>query len=285
MSTKVSVTKKNSTPVHRVAVTQRSVPTASATVKATPVAKPVVVKATESVVETPVVLEPVTPSGKVHVDAKKKKRQRPRLRPFAEVYAQISEDINLAYKHLQTASRALKSLESAHNREVHNTKSRTNTTRTPTIVFDQALVDYFQARLGAAELTVTRKQGEEEIVVDLSDLSTETRVHRTDVTQLYNRVFKKYDMRNAEDRRNILYQNDAELVALLTEGAAEVKPELADEVSQILAGTYKLTIFNIQRFTSHHLGKVTMLAKVDEADNDNDHEDEDEDENEEPALA
>lgn len=197
---------------------------------------------------------------KVHVEAKKK-RQRPRIRPFSEVFTQVHDDINTAYKALQAATRALKSLESAHNREVHNTRSRANTQRTPTIVFDQALVDYFVSRLDPSELTVTRKEQEGEVTVDLSDLSTEKCVHRTDVTQLYNKAFVKHDLRDSKDRRFILYQNDPELVSLLTEGYTDPKPELQEEIKQILDGTYKLNIFNIQRFTSQHLGKVDLPPK------------------------
>lgn len=198
--------------------------------------------------------------AKVHVDAKKK-RQRPRIRVFADVFAQLHEDINTAYKALQSATRALKTLESAHNREVGNTRSRANTHRTPTIVFDQSLVDYFTSRLDPSELTVNRKEQDGEVTVDLSGLDTDTRVHRTDATQLYNKAFAKHDLRDSKDRRFILYQNDPELVALLTQGYIDPKPELQEEIQQIRDGTYKLSIFNIQRFTSHHLGKVELPAK------------------------
>jgi len=206
---------------------------------------------TKSVDETP---------AKVHVDAKKK-RQRPRIRVFADVFAQLHEDINTAYKALQSATRALKTLESAHNREVGNTRSRANTHRTPTIVFDQSLVDYFTSRLDPSELTVNRKEQDGEVTVDLSGLDTDTRVHRTDATQLYNKAFAKHDLRDSKDRRFILYQNDPELVALLTQGYTDPKPELQEEIQQIRDGTYKLSIFNIQRFTSHHLGKVDLPPK------------------------
>lgn len=251
MSTKVAVsTKKTTAPVRRIVAAKNDVPAASA--KKSVTATPVKVKVDVSAVE----------STEVQADApaaQKQRKQRPRVRPFAEVYSSIHEDINQAYKCLQAATRALKSLESAHNREVHNTKSRTNTQRTPTIVFDQVLVDYFTNRLEPSELSVTRKDGEKDITIDLSSLNTDTRVHRTDVTQLYNKTFMKHDMRDSSDRRFILYQNDPDLVALLTQG--EIKSELQEEVQQILDGTYKLTIFNIQRFTSQHLGKVD-LAKT-----------------------
>jgi hypothetical protein len=224
------------------------------------------ISSTVSVTETETASEPVTETEtasepvKVHVDAKKR-RQRPRIRPYSEVFAQVYEDINTAYKALQTATRALKSLESAHNREVHNTRSRTNTQRTPTIVFDQDLVNYFVGRLDPGELTVTRKEQEGDVTVDLSDLSIDKRVHRTDVTQLYNKAFVKHGLRDGNDRRFILYQNDPELVALLTRGYTEPKPDLQEEIKQILDGTYRLNIFNIQRFTSQHLGKVELSSK------------------------
>jgi len=216
------------------------------------VVTPVKVQVSEkSVDETP---------ARVHVDAKKK-RQRPRIRMFSDVFAQCQEDINTAYKALQAATRALKTLESAHNREVGNTRSRANTHRTPTIVFDQSLVDYFTSRLDPSELTVNRKEQDGEVMVDLSGLDTETRVHRTDATQLYNKAFAKHDLRDAKDRRFILYQNDPELVALLTQGYANPVPELQEEIQQIRDGSFKLNIFNIQRFTSQHLGKVELPSK------------------------
>ena len=254
MSTKVTVSAKKTTAPVRRAASAKDVPVTSAkrSVTATPVKVKVEVAPADTTAPTTTLTDTTT---------QKPRKQRPRVRPFGEVYSAIYEDINQAYKCLQTATRALKSLESAHNREVHNTRSRTNTQRTPTIVFDQVLVDYFTNRLEPSELSVTRKDGDKDITVDLSDLNTDTRVHRTDVTQLYNKTFMKHDMRDSSDRRYILYQNDPELVALLTQG--DIKSELNEEVQQILDGTYKLTIFNIQRFTSQHLGKVD-LGKRDE---------------------
>lgn len=253
MPTTVAVSaKKTTAPVRRVASAKKDVPATSAkkSVTATPV------KVTQKSDQVKVEVTPVETISESPVSTQKQRKQRPRVRPFAEVYSAIHEDINQAYKCLQAATRALKSLESAHNREVHNTRSRTNTQRTPTIVFDQVLVDYFLNRLEPSDLNVTRKDGDKDVTVDLSSLNTDTRVHRTDVTQLYNKTFMKHDMRDSSDRRYILYQNDPELVTLLTQG--EIKPELQEEVQQILDGTYKLTIFNIQRFTSQHLGKVDL---------------------------
>lgn len=214
-----------------------------------------------AVVAEPVV-EPAVELEKTKVDVglkSKKKRQRPKQRNFQELYDEISENINSAYKLLQAGQRSLKSLLAAHNREVHSNKVRESSSRTPTIVFDQALVDYFRSRLPTSELTVTRKHNGESEVVDLSDLSTESRVHRTDVTQLYSKVFKRHNMQNPDDRRNIMYSQDKELVSLLTTG--DFKPEYNDEIQEILSGEYRLTIFNIQRFTNHHLGKVDLPSK------------------------
>jgi hypothetical protein len=180
-------------------------------------------------------------------------RQRPKLRAFSEVYGELAASVTEAYNQLQSAKRSLKSLQSAHNREVHNnTKTRESASRTPTIVFDQELVNYFRKRLPANLLSVNRK-GEH---VDLSGLNTETRVHRTDVTQLYTAVFKHHKMQNPDDRRNVMYSQDADLVALLTSGGTAAG--LSEDVDKIKKGTYKLTIFNIQRFTNQHLGKVDL---------------------------
>jgi hypothetical protein len=207
------------------------------------------------------VAEPVAASTEAPVaEAAEEGRQRPKLRAFAEVYAELAVSVTEAYNQLQSAKRSLKSLQSAHNREVHNnTKTRESASRTPTIVFDQALVNYFRKRLPANLLAVSRK-GEH---FDLSNLDTETRVHRTDVTQLYTAVFKHHKMQNPDDRRNVMYSQDADLVALLTTGSTAAP--LAEDVDKIKKGTYKLTIFNIQRFTNHHLGKVELSEEVEAA--------------------
>lgn len=221
------------------------------------VVAPVVATAPEEVVnEQPTAAEPGPEKVKVT-----KRRQRPKLRPFGELLKEIQLHVDTCYKSVQTIARSLKSLELAHNRDVHDTKSRENTTRTPTIVFDQALVDYFRTRLsGAGQMTIQHKgdgkDGQEKVPVDLSTLSTSTRVHRTDVTQLYTKVFQLHKMTQPDDGRFIIYQNDPQLVSLLTTGS--YKPELEDEVQQIRAGTFKLSIFNIQRFTNHHLDRVKV---------------------------
>lgn len=189
-------------------------------------------------------------------EADVEKRVRPKLRAFNDIYSELSTSVSESYNLLQNAKRGLKSLQSAHNREVHNTtKTRESATRTPTIVFDQQLVNYFRKRLPVSLLKVTRK-GQE---CDLSDLNTETRVHRTDVTQLYTAVFKHHKMQNPDDRRNVLYMQDPDLLTLLTSG--DLSDDLDEDVKAIRDGSYKLTIFNIQRFTNQHLGKVAMPAR------------------------
>lgn len=185
------------------------------------------------------------------------KRMRPKLRAFEDVFSELSTSVTESYNLLQNAKRGLKSLQSAHNREVHtNTKTRESASRTPTIVFDQDLVTYFRTRLPVSLLKVNRK-GQE---FDLSTLNTQTRVHRTDVTQLYTAVFKHHKMQNPADRRNVLYMQDPELVTLLTGG--DLDASLLDDVKLIKDGSYKLTIFNIQRFTNQHLGKVFISPEA-----------------------
>jgi hypothetical protein len=220
-------------------------------------------RATKAPVEEPVVAAPVATAAPVVAapaevpSEEAEERLRPKLRAFNDIFAELSTSVNESYNLLQNAKRGLKSLQSAHNREVHNnTKSRESASRTPTIVFDAPLVSYFRKRLPASLLVVNRK-GE---IVDLSKLDTETRVHRTDVTQLYTAVFKHHKMQDPEDRRKVLYNQDPDLVALLTTG--EFSAGLAEDVKKIKDNTYKLTIFNIQRFTNHHLGKVDLPEEV-----------------------
>ena len=190
----------------------------------------------------------------------KKAKRSVRTRPFDEQFTTIQDQFATACKMMQTLKSSLKSLEKAYNRDVSHTKTRVTSARTPTIVFDQVLVDYFTSRLDAEDLIVTRKDGLKENKTDLSGLNTETRVHRTDVTQLYNKVFIKHDMRDQADKRHILYSKDAQLVELLTTGNYDEEKE--SDVQEIRNGTYRLTIFNIQRFTNQHLSKVALPDKA-----------------------
>jgi len=193
--------------------------------------------------------ELTTPEGSTKSGGKKNKS-----RNYDELFAQVRDDIDTAYKRLQSAFRLINSLESAHNRAVSVNKVRETPKRTPTIMFDKALVEYFRAKLSTDELVVNRKEGKGKTTVSLSDLSTESKLHRTDVTQLYNAIFKKYKMQTPEDGRVI--KADADLIKLLT--SEPVKPEMAQDVAAIKAGTFKLTIFNIQRFTNPHLSKFEV---------------------------
>lgn len=187
-------------------------------------------------------------------EPKKRVRARPRNRAFDELYSEMSGQIASAYKSLQAVSRGFSSLASAHQREVLNKTHREVSTRTPTTLFDQQLVDYFRARLSNTDLMITRKQGDETVAVDLSNLTTETPVFRTDLTKLYSLVFKRHGLTKEDDHRNITYQKDSELVSLLTNGTYSA--DLEAQVQQIRDGTLELNIFNIQRFLNHHLRKL-----------------------------
>lgn len=269
MSTSTATTSTSKTTARRPAVSttvRRTVDSAPApvetSVSSTPVVQPVVAPVVPVVAPVQPVVAPVVPvaataseSVPAEEQPKKKTRQRPRIRSWDDLHKEISENLKLAYTSLQSVHRMFGSLVAAHNREVHHTKTRESAHRTPTIVFDEQLVNYFRRRLSPEELVVLRKEGDTRTEVSLADLSGETRLHRTDVTQLYNRVFKKHNMQDAEDGRNILYSGDADLVALLTSGG--YKAELETSAQQIRDGTYKLTIFNIQCFTNQHLRKVT----------------------------
>lgn len=229
-------------------------------------------KAKEPVVEAPVeppVEETERAEGEAEAEAEaevegegkaKKRRQRPRQRAFDEIYPEMVALMDSSYKDLQLARKLMNQLLTSHKKSVTSSKTHQNVTRTPTILFDQALVDYFLSRLEANELCVHRRTNGTDEEVSLADLSTETRVHRTDVTQLFTKVFKKHSMLSTDDGRVILYGNDADLVNLLTTG--EYDPKYQGDVDAIKAGTHKLTIFNIQRVTSQHLGKIDKPAKA-----------------------
>ncbi len=111
---------------------------------------------------------------------------------------------------------------------------------------DQEFIDWIRQRLDDDELVIIERNRE---FRTLLDLSTETLLHRTSISQLYNTIFKKWNMRDPTDQRYILYQGDRELVNLLTTGS--YSSQLEEQVEQIRNGTFRLSIFNIVRFLSH----------------------------------
>jgi hypothetical protein len=255
----VAVAEPAATPAAAPVLTAPAAAPAAVETKAAAAPKKRATKAKEEPVAAAAAATPVAESAPVAASSAEpavedaEERLRPKLRAFNDIFTELSTSVNESYNLLQNAKRGLKSLQSAHNREIHNnSKTRESASRTPTIVFDAPLVAYFRKRLPATLLSVNRK-GEH---VDLSKLDTETRVHRTDVTQLYTAVFKHHKMQDPEDRRKVQYSQDPDLVSLLTTG--EFSAGLAEDVKKIKEGTYKLTIFNIQRFTNHHLGKVDV---------------------------
>ena len=180
------------------------------------------------------------------------KRKRTRNRDFGELHADVTQNLKTASEALKLAARAVRSMMTSHSRAVTRSKHRNRVARTPSTLFDQELVDFFRSMLDASELVVTRNQGHE--TLDISNLSVETRLHRTDATQLYNKVFKKHGLTNPDNGRLIMYQNSPELVNLLLSG--DHKPEMQNTLQQLRDGTYELSIFNIQKFTTPHLHKA-----------------------------
>jgi len=263
---------------------------------AAPASAPAPVQATPAPVATPtpVVVAPVTPAPaaavkvtrtvkkaakaaepKVEAKAddevktesteaeKKPRRKRPAQRPFEEVCPENEEKLTVAYKNLQEARKLFGQLHSSHKKAVSNSKTHQSVARTPTILFDQDLVDYLLARLDANELVVSRRTSTGKEDVTLASLTPETRLHRTDVTKLFSKVFEKHSMLDSNDRRVIRYQDDSDLVHLLTTG--NLDPKYQTDVDAILAGTHRLTIFNIQRVISQHLGKVEAAEATEPA--------------------
>lgn len=232
------------------------------TKKVTPVAKKVAVKAVEQAAEQ--VVEPTTTQTTVQSAETDKasvtatKRNRPRNQSFIDLHKGMEADLKSAYKSLQSVVRSFSSLSTAHKREVSTKIHREVTARTPTTLFDDALCNYFHSRLDKDELVISRKTGDSTETVDLSNLDNNTPVFRTDLTKLYNKVFTKHNITSPDDRRVINYENDADLVTLLTTG--DYNPELEEQVNQLRNGTYELNIFRIQRFLNHHLRKVESSA-------------------------
>lgn len=208
------------------------------------------VKAVEAEPEPIEIVEEAAPASTADDESSK-----PSQRTFEELFAEMSEMISAAYKHLQQVNRQFRQLNSAYKRSLQKTSTKKKysaSKRTPTVLIKQSLLNYLNARLDAAEMTVTRKTNGQEESIDLSGLTTETRVFRTDVTMLLNVIFRKHNLLNPENRRNIIYNSDKDLVKLLTTGvSADHKADVAD----LKKGKFELNIFNIQRFISQHLDK------------------------------
>ncbi len=175
-------------------------------------------------------------------------------RAFADLYEEMTRLVDETYKRTQLLVKLHKALLQAHKREVSNTTHRESTKRTPTTLFDRTLVDYIHAKLTPAERVITRKNAGVKEVVDLANFDENTRFHRTDVTQLCNLVFKKHGLTDPNDGRKILYQNDAELVKLLTTGNYD--PKLEPVMENIRKGTHEMNIFTIQQVLNHRLRRV-----------------------------
>jgi hypothetical protein len=213
-------------------------------------------KVEDEVVEDEVVEEPTEDpaDGSVVEGDSKPKRQRPKNRPFLEVHDQLTEELESAYKLLQGCVKHARALKAAHKRDVSHSRNRESTARTPTLVLDEVFINYLRSRLSPEEFHITRTVGGEKVKIDLSALTPDTPVHRTDVTQLYCNVFAKHDLKDPQDGRKIMYQKDKDLVKLLTTGVTN--DELLGSVKDIKDGNYALNIFNIQKFTSQYLHKV-----------------------------
>lgn len=257
---KTSVVTKSAsvvTPVASVVVAPLVTPVASVV---TPLVTPVVTKTSVVALKS----ETPSPSVEAEVTEEKPKRQRPKNRPSAEIQEKLTTDLDVAYKLLQSCVKDLRALKAAHKREVAHSRNRESTVRTPTLCLDQVLIDYLRSRLDATDFTISRTVGNgDRVQIDLSGLDVNTHVHRTDVTQLYCKVFAKHNMKGGDgDGRKIMYQNDSELVKLLTSGVTN--PAFEEDVTAIRNGTYGLNIFNIQKFTSQYIHKACGGAEGDQ---------------------
>jgi hypothetical protein len=185
--------------------------------------------------------------------------KRPRVRNFAELYETCHDELHRAYDSLKLAVRAIDSMKGAHERDLKKTNrsAAPATVRRATTLLDSELVAFFRSMLTDDERRVTVKDGGEVKTISLADLSTETRVHRTDVTQLYSLVFKKHGLADEKDGRIVVYTRCPALQTLLTTGSYD--PAIEADVQAIRDGTFVLNIFNIQRFTSQHLHTSTEV--------------------------
>ncbi len=222
------------------------------------VAKPEVVESEEPEEVEVVEVEEEEVSGKQKAVVKNK-RVRHRNRSFEELHEVVTQNLKIISESMKVTTRAVKSMLTAHKSAVTRSNHRTRSARTPSTLFDQALVDFFHKMLDPEDLVVTRNRGAE--TVDVSDLNVNTRLHRTDATQLYNKVFKKHGLSDPENGRLVMYKNSPDLVELLVSG--DHKPEMQETLQQLKDGTYVLSIFNIQKFTTPHLFKAPVEESTD----------------------
>lgn len=233
-----------------------------------PVRTKTVVKKSEAtaVAAAEVAAKEVAPKKEVSEEEKKARLERRaahRKQPFEEVYKELDEELKRSYLALQRVSRGFSRLRTAHSREATTKTKREVKSRTPSALFDQTLLDWLHARLDDSEFVIQRTEANQKVEVDLSKIDTNTPVYRTDLVKLYTKIFSKHKLNpvivsedgktSKVDRRFIDYTKDKELTKLLTEG---LPAKYASESAEMKAGTFKLDIFNIQKFLTHHITKV-----------------------------
>jgi hypothetical protein len=188
----------------------------------------------------------------VEVAAEQKKRQRPRQRDFAEIYEEVSQQVDIATRATRTANHLMKSLLSAHQRSINSHRQRNASgPRKATMVFSPELIAYLKARLPNNE--------------EVQKLTTETRLHRTALVHYYSMAFKENGLTAPEDGRKVLYQKDPDLVNLLCHGIGSEHKQY-EACQQLKNGTYNaekgLTLFNIQSFLSKDMTHAPEGAPV-----------------------
>lgn len=100
---------------------------------------------------------------------------------------------------------------------------------------DEELVNYVKKHLSKKDLQING-----------TELNTDTIVSICDITRLFAKIIMQNKMHDPTDTRRILYQTDKDLVNLLTKNSGFYTDEIRD-------GTFRLNIFNIQRFLIPHL--------------------------------
>lgn len=208
---------------------------------------------TDSTVSEPTVSESTATEPTVNDSSTTESKAKAKTREFEEMYSQCLQELDTCLTSLKQARRELISLNKEHKRSQRKTsKSKTDKTerkpRRPTTLFSQSLVDYVRRNLDNSELVISRKESGKQKEVDLSDLDTETPVHRTDVNKIMKKIFAKKGM---ADGINLRYSKDSDFVQLLVDGHDD-----QSEVDALKSGQYELTYFNINRFVNKHLRKL-----------------------------
>lgn len=176
----------------------------------------------------------------------------------SELQERLGEQLTVLTNAQKELKKLLREYNSLFKRASNRGRPRQTRERKATMVFDQALVDYLNARLD--KFVVKRGVGENRREEELPELTTDTLLFRTDLCTLLSQVFHRHGLHDPtknNKKTNILYSKDKELMELITTSVPGEK--YADHLEEIRNGTYPLTLFNIQGIVKDRITRSPSL--------------------------